>query len=81
MAMGIPVITNAGVGDVAGIVEKYHSGIVLKNLKEKEFKETADKIEGNIFFDKSDIRNAALEYYNLANAIEKYYQVYQNILE
>src|SRR5690348_4706195 len=28
MAMGIPVITNDGVGDVANIVEKYQSGIV-----------------------------------------------------
>ena len=29
MAMGIPLITNSGVGDVQTIVEKYHSGLVI----------------------------------------------------
>ncbi len=37
MAMGIPVITNSGVGDVADIVEKYNSGFVLRKLGKEEY--------------------------------------------
>ena len=81
MAMGIPVITNAGVGDVTDIVEKYHSGIVLKELNEKAFESTANLISQSFVFDKNEIRNAAIEYYNLNNAIEKYHEIYQKILE
>ena len=81
MAMGIPIITNAGVGDVTDIVEKYHSGIVLKELNEKAFESTANLISQGFVFDKNEIRNAAIEYYNLNNAIEKYHEIYQKILD
>ncbi|HEY5464518.1 MAG TPA: glycosyltransferase [Hanamia sp.] len=81
MAMGIPVITNAGVGDIADIVEKYQSGIVMKDLNEKEFLSAANSMSEGIFFDKNAIRNGAKEYYNLDRAIEKYHEIYQKILE
>src|SRR6185437_1384551 len=48
MAMDIPVITNAGVGDVADIVEKYQSGIVMKDLNKKEFLSAANSISKEI---------------------------------
>src|SRR5206468_9429079 len=32
MAMGIPVITNSGVGDVEEIIEKYKSGFVVTEM-------------------------------------------------
>lgn len=81
MAMGIPVITNSGVGDVSDIVEKYHAGIVLKDLNEEEFISVANLMSRGISFDSNMIRDGAKEYYNLDNAIEKYHEVYQNILE
>jgi len=81
MAMGIPVITNAGVGDIADIVEKYQSGIVMKDLNEEEFLSTANSMNEEISFDKSAIRNGAKEYYNLDRAIENYQEIYQKILE
>ena len=81
MALGIPVITNAGVGDLADIITTSRSGLVLKDLNEKEFQVTADKIVEKKFFDKNIIRNAAMEYYDLDNAIKKYSEIYQEILE
>lgn len=81
MAMRIPVITNAGVGDVADIVEKYQSGIVMKDLNEKEFLLATNSMSEEISFDKNAIRNGAKEYYNLDRAIEKYHEIYQNILK
>ncbi len=80
MAMGIPVITNSGVGDVAKIVEKYHSGIVLKELNASEFKCVAELICRKNDLKPNEIRTAAKEFYNLDNAVEKYHDIYQQIL-
>lgn len=80
MAMGIPVITNAGVGDVAGIIEKYKSGIVLRELNEAEFLQAAESISKGISFDKNKIRNGAKEFYDLQKAICKYQKIYKEIL-
>ena len=80
MAMGIPIITNVGVGDVAEIVAKYNSGMVLKELNEQEFLGAAELISQGISFDKTHIRNGAKEFYDLQSAIEKYRMMYENIL-
>lgn len=81
MAMGIPVITNSGIGDVAAIIEKSSSGIVLKSFSEAEFEGVSKTIAGGISFDKNSIRNAAFEYYNLENAVDKYNKIYNSILK
>jgi glycosyltransferase involved in cell wall biosynthesis len=81
MAMGIPVITNAGVGDVAEIITKYNSGIVLKELNYTEYQKAATVIAEGLKFNKEEIIAGAKEYYDLDKAIEKYLVVYRSILE
>lgn len=85
MAMGIPVITNSGVGDVADIVEKYESGIILQELSAQEFNNAARTISanfysGNLRTNRTETRLAAIEYYNLEKAILKYIKMYDKIL-
>ena len=80
MAMGIPVITNAGVGDVEEITTKYNAGIVLKNLNNQEYQKAALLIAEGKPFNKEEIISGAKEYYNLENAIQKYLYVYKQIL-
>lgn len=80
MAMGIPLITNEGVGDVGNIVKKYRSGIVLKDLNEKNYLETADRLKDRHLFNSLDIRDGAKQYYNLENAVLKYKEIYELIL-
>lgn len=79
MAMGIPVITNSGVGDVEEIVDKYQAGIILKQLNKSEFLKATDTITSDIIFDGALIRQGAQDYYALENAAEKYSKVYQKI--
>ncbi len=81
MAMGIPVITNDGVGDVAEIIEKYHSGFVISNYSEAAFFSVISSITNGISFDKKAIRNGAKEYYDLQNAISTYGSIYKSILK
>ena len=80
MAMGIPVITNDGVGDVSRIVEHYQSGILLKDFSSDSMSKAVEKIAGHPGFSKEQIRQGAIEYYNLETAVQKYRSVYERIL-
>ena len=80
MAMGIPLITNSGVGDVEEIVLKYDSGIVLNEFTEEVFESAAQKIVAGQHYDGAEIRQGAKEFYSLESAIEKYKTIYSRIL-
>jgi glycosyltransferase involved in cell wall biosynthesis len=79
MSMGIPVITNQGVGDVKEIVEKYAAGYVVNDFTDQSFQQVIDKIVAGNPFDRSSIRRGAQEYYSLVNAVDRYHQVYEKI--
>lgn len=79
MGMGIPVITNKGVGDVAEIVGKYNAGLLLNSFTTPEYERIAEEIAGNPFFDSDEIRKGAAEFYSLDNAVMRYRQVYDTI--
>ncbi|MFZ1785134.1 MAG: glycosyltransferase [Ferruginibacter sp.] len=80
MAMGIPVITNRGIGDVEEIIEHYRSGFVVKAFSEEEYAAVVDKIMAGVKFDPDSIRNGAVAFYALSAAIEKYRRLYDNVL-
>lgn len=80
MAMGIPVITNSGVGDVKEIVEKYHGGYVLDDFTDDAFDAVVDSILSNKSFDTDEIRSGAKEFYSLEKAVEQYTGIYREIL-
>jgi glycosyltransferase involved in cell wall biosynthesis len=80
MAMGIPVITNEGVGDVAEIVTASDSGYVLRDFSGESFDEIIDRMVAGNTFDQTVLRKAAREFYSLSKAIELYRGVYYKIL-
>ena len=80
MAMGIPLITNSGVGDVKEIVNRYNSGIVLDEFTETTFESAVDAIISEHSYDAAGIRQGAREFYSLESAIEKYSKIYNLIL-
>ncbi len=82
MAMGIPVITNSGVGDVKEIVEKYEAGFVVNEFTEDAMLKVIDKmIDHKTIFDINQIRNGAINFYNLNKTINTYLQVYKKIMQ
>jgi glycosyltransferase involved in cell wall biosynthesis len=80
MAMGIPVITNGGVGDVAEIVQSCNSGIVINDFTDAVFEQAVDEVASNKVYDAAAIRAGAFKWYSLENAIEKYSRIYKAIL-
>ena len=79
MSMGIPVITNSGVGDTDDIINKYKSGILIKSFSQDEYEIAASRISEMLDWDKSKIREGALEYFSLARGIEEYARIYENL--
>lgn len=80
MAMGIPVITNSGVGDVKEIVNKYHGGYVLDDFTDKAFDAVVESMLGSKSFDADEIRSGAKTFYSLEKAVEQYTAIYREIL-
>ncbi len=80
MAMGIPVITNGGVGDVKEIVEKYDAGFIVDDFSDASFMKIVRKLEERTEFNKDLIRKGAEEIYSLENAVNTYLDVYRSIL-
>ena len=80
MAMGIPLITNSGVGDVKEIVMRYNSGIVLDEFNETAFESAVDAVVSGNSYDVAGIRQGAKEFYSLESAVEKYNKIYHEIL-
>ena len=80
MAMGIPLITNSGVGDVEEIVLKYQSGVVISSFDEASLAAAASRVQEAHVYDTGLIRRGAQEFYSLESAVEKYIRIYQQIL-
>ncbi len=79
MAMGIPVITNGGVGDVKEIVNKYAAGYVVDDFSEESLKVVIDQIKNGRYFDSAAIREGAKEFYSLNKALKSYHKVYLEV--
>jgi len=79
MAMGIPVITNSGVGDVKEIVTQYNAGFVADGFEDKDFTAIINSMY-TATFNPADIRKGAVEYYSLEKAVTAYTDMYNSIL-
>lgn len=80
MGLGIPLICNAGVGDVDDIVKDTQCGVLLKELTEEKYKEGVKQLL-NTHYDKKHIRSGAEKYYALSLGVERYFEVYKSVLK
>ncbi|MBK9462371.1 MAG: glycosyltransferase [Sphingobacteriales bacterium] len=76
LAMGIPIITNSGVGDVDTIVQNTHAGMVLNACTIANYQQTTQKLPDLLHKNKNEIRQKAAEYYLLSKAVTKYAAIY-----
>lgn len=79
MSMGIPVITNSGVGDTDEIIQKYKSGVLIKEFREIEYQEAVDRIEDMLTWKKDKLRKGAVDYFSLEKGVEQYAKIYQEL--
>lgn len=80
MNLGIPIICNSGVGDVDKIMNECMPELIVKEFNEEEYKIIADLILEGFKVKKEKIIRASVKYYSLEKGIQKYKDVYRDIL-
>lgn len=76
MAMGVPVICNDGIGDSSGIVEQYHSGLVVDL---PDYVAAVAHLAAGTAYDRVLIREGALDYFSLDEGVRKYLDIYNKV--
>lgn len=79
MALGVPVVTNRGVGDVDEIVLKNNVGVVINEFNTKGYDAAIMGIMEN-FFSAALIKACAKKEFDVEVALKKYGEVYSEIL-
>lgn len=79
MAMGVPVISNSGVGDTHEIIDRFSSGVVIDDFSQASYDKSVEQLDAREF-DSLAIRQGAKEFFSLSDGVSKYYSVYQHIL-
>ena len=80
MALGIPVITNGGVGDMQEIVLGNNAGFITGDFSDGSFNKIIAQVKSGEQFSREKIREAAGKIYSLDNAIKAYTRIYNKIL-
>lgn len=78
MAMGIPVICNAGVGDSDRIVTQYHAGVLVHDYSEEGYRKALQELD-KATFDPAAIRKGCFDYFDLAKGITSYANIYRSL--
>ncbi|XZF13810.1 glycosyltransferase family 4 protein [Chitinophagaceae bacterium MMS25-I14] len=78
MAMGIPVICNAGVGDSDRIVQQYKAGVLVHDYSPEGYSKALQEL-ANTSFDPAAIREGCFDYFDLAKGIESYAAIYRSL--
>jgi glycosyltransferase involved in cell wall biosynthesis len=81
LSMGIPVISNNGVGDVEKIIRQVNGGYIFQDFTEQEYKELIDVLPSILSKDPGQIRCEAETIYNLSKGVESYIKAYNSIFK
>jgi glycosyltransferase involved in cell wall biosynthesis len=78
LSMEVPVITNAGVGDVDSIIKETQCGVIVSDFNQTEYqKAVLDILENRNLYQKNTTM-AANTYFSLKDGVEKYAKVYHS---
>lgn len=76
LSMEVPIITNAGVGDVDAIINETSCGVSISHFDKDNYKKAiTDLLENRNLYKKNTIKTAR-HYFSLQNGIEQYTKVY-----
>jgi len=80
LAVGLPVVTYAGVGDVDSIIKDNNVGVILKGCDAKQIENALDQLEKLLNDPNLDLRcrKVAEEFFSLRSGIKKYLMIYEN---
>lgn len=81
LGMGLPVISNAGVGDSDWLAERFKIGPVVSRFDRSEYERAARELDEHLLTPGERRRAIAQEYFSLERGVELYDEVYQRVLK
>lgn len=79
MGLGIPVITNSGVGDVEKIILENNSGEVINIGNLRSYDQICLQIDDIVGIEKEEIRKSGMKIFSLKNGVHEYQKVYSKL--
>ncbi len=79
MGMGIPIITNSGIGDSDQIITDSGAGLLINCFTNEEYQKIIEQIDVLLKTEKTKITAASAKYFSLENGIELYQEVYKQL--
>ena len=78
LALGLPIVTNEGIGDVGSMVREMGLGVVVDDFTAKSFDRAASQLD-SIGAAPEKMRDAAVRLFALNLAIERYDRIYRSL--
>ena len=79
MGMGIPIITNSGIGDSDQIITDSGAGLLINSFTNEEYQKIIEQIDVLLRTEKTKITAASAKYFSLENGIKLYQEVYTKL--
>ncbi len=77
LSMGIPIVTNTGIGDVDDIIHQTHCGVTISHFSPSDYQKAADDLLKNIQSHGDNTVSTATTYFSLMDGVDKYDAVYR----
>jgi len=81
MGLGIPLITNSGIGDSDLILGEAKAGALINEFTTAEYERIIEQIDVLLKLDKTTIAQASEKYFSLQRGVEKYAAVYAKLAQ
>jgi glycosyltransferase involved in cell wall biosynthesis len=78
LALELPIVTNAGVGDVDRIIEEAGAGVVVREFDQAAYREALDQLE-ELHPDMERWRSASRRWLDLDSGVERYDAIYRDL--
>jgi glycosyltransferase involved in cell wall biosynthesis len=79
MGMGIPIITNSGIGDVDEILANSGSGLLIRDFNFDEYIRVIDQISLFLTIEKNEIIKTSYNHFSLEKGIQLYQSIYDQL--
>lgn len=79
LGLGIPIISNSGIGDTEQILVENEVGLIVENFSEPAYQKIVERIPSIMDKPKTEIINIAEKYFNLEKGIATYNEVYRRL--
>ena len=76
MGLGIPVITNSGIGDSDEILSSARSGLLINEFSEKAYRQVITQLPALLRTDRQQIIAASHTWFSLGKGVQLYHSVY-----